>query len=273
VKNNVNSNKGTHHKHLNPAVRPVSRLIHFSSVFMAFCLLGVDFCNFSRLLPRRMCGSVAFYVPPSLRLPAHIFTHIASRGFCGCAESPLTLWTLGFICRRLANEFWLFFAWEDHEDDDDDDDYSVLHKWPTCRLAFVPLNYNLIALYAYKFSASFKANARARTKSEKSETRAAKIKLAKCIYLVNLQTRLQTALTITRSHVPANGQCSSLGSASTWSWSWKVAKMFTSHFAAIRARSHIHIPVLAFRSSQTLDGQTLLLFSMTKSCTGRKLWD
>lgn len=46
--------------------------------------------------------------------------------------------------------------------------------------AFVRLNYKLIAFYAYKFAASHRATT-------------AKIKLAKCIYLVNWQTRLQLA--------------------------------------------------------------------------------
>lgn len=46
--------------------------------------------------------------------------------------------------------------------------------------AFVRLNYKLIAFYAYKFAASHCATT-------------AKIKLAKCIYLVNWQTRLQLA--------------------------------------------------------------------------------
>lgn len=83
----------------------------------------------------------------------------------------------------------------------------------------------------------------------------AKIKLAKCIYLVNWQTRLQLATCNCHSnwdpetlaqiananHWESRG--SSLGSPScsscscscswnwSWCWSWKVAKMFTSHLA------------------------------------------
>lgn len=180
--------------------------------FYGLLPLGVDFCNFSRLLPGAGCAVLSPFMCHHRHdhLSVHIFTHIPG-GFriwmwmwiwlwrwtwmwMGQSHPCWLLWTLGFICRRLANEFWLFFAWEDDGDDGDDDD-SLFHKWPTCRPAFVPLNYSLIARF---MRTNPQLPWRQTPNRRGPQTRAAKIKLAKCIYLVNLQTRLQAALTITR---------------------------------------------------------------------------